>query len=257
MEQRPSQVSFYLAIGCLTLSICLFLVVVGILYQKWQSPSTVDPPPMPDMSAQGDDRGEIPRNYAWEDLEAELDDYLPPVLDEGRVRIAPPKRWLKAPRSKEYLARFWINRVTLPRITVTAAEAEFDEPATVEPDNVAEFVELVSDSIPEDERSRILKPAATIILGDRPCVHYVIQSKPTRFQRSGPATKYEQHVLKTLHAGRLYTVTLDAFGSTVSQYRDKACAVMAGLQFVDADQDDSKSDAPDSTPSEDSESADS
>jgi hypothetical protein len=235
MEQRPSQVSFYLAIGCLTLSICLFLVVVAFLYQKLTTPSPSETGPTANGPAEPEDGRDEPGSYAREDLETELDEYLPVVLDEGRVRIAPPKRWFKQPRSKEYLARFDTRRIELPRITVTAQDAPFDDPTTINSENLAAFAELVLAGISEEDQKRILETAKPMVLGGRHCVRYVIQSKPTRFKRSGPAITYERQVLKTLNQGRIYTVTLDVFESTMEQYRDKGYAVMAGLDFVEAE----------------------
>jgi hypothetical protein len=237
MDKRPSQVSFYLAILCLTLSICAFAVVVGFLFQKWNTRPSGDT-----VSKQEDTTNQVVPDddaidrYEMKDLEPELGEYLVAHLDEQRVRVAQPKQWPPRPRSNEYLVRFDTRVVDLPRITVTVEEADFDEPRTVSEENLADFVKLVQASIPEADSQRMLEPVKPMMLGDKPAARYVMESKPTRFKRTESARTYERQILKTLHEGRIYAVTLDVFSGTIQQYRKKGYAVLAGLQFVGPDE---------------------
>jgi hypothetical protein len=237
MDKRPSQVSFYLAISCLTLSICVFVVVVGVLYQKWNPPENGGPPTAQNSPTKLEDFAGEPDRYALEDLNVELGEYLNAELDEGRVKIAPLMGWQLPSRSKDYLVCLKQSQaVALPRITVTVEEASLDDLQTVDEDNLDQLSRFVLDGMPEGDRKRIIEPIKPLVLGDTPCIRYVIRSKPTRFKKSAPARTYERQVLKTLQKGRLYTVTLDVFESTIKDYRDAGYAVMAGLQFIEPEE---------------------
>ena len=238
MDKRPSQVSFYLAISCLILSICVFVVVVWVVYQKWNPPQNGKPQTVQnDPPSKLEDFTGEPNRYALKDLNVELGEYLNADLDEGRVKIAPLMGWQLPSRSKDYLVYLNQSRaVALPRITVTVEEASLDDLETVDEDNLDQLSRFVLDGMPEGDRKRMIEPIKPLVLGDTPCIRYVIRSKPTRFKPSGPARVYERQVLKTLREGRIYTVTLDVFESTIKEYRDAGYAVMAGLQFIEPEE---------------------
>ena len=232
MEKRPAQSSLYLAVSCLILAICVFLVVGGMLLRNWNQASLPNGVKL--------DRDELsslePRRYTLQELNVPLGDCFPAPLDAGRVKVAAPTQWRPRPRSSKYVARFVLDatrRAPLPMITVTADAAKFDEPQTASEENLTEFLELMFDSLTEDERRRVLESPKPIVLGDVACVRYVLRSKPTRFKQLPAPKIYEQQILKTLHKGRVYTVTLDVFESTLEQFRNTGYAVMAGLQFVE------------------------
>ena len=69
MDKRPSQVSFYLAIICLTFSIGLFALVGAVLYRKWTTPVNGGPAPAPEESTQPEVSDDAPVIYSLEDLE--------------------------------------------------------------------------------------------------------------------------------------------------------------------------------------------
>lgn len=72
----------------------------------------------------------------------ELGDYLPP-LDDGRLELAPPKDWVVAPRSSEYIVRFQAEAgSTYPSVLVEANPSERFK--TVTPENLEAFAKSVA-----------------------------------------------------------------------------------------------------------------
>src|SRR5690554_5530732 len=74
-----------------------------------------------------------------------VDDYLGVALDGGRVRIAPPSQWIRAPRSSKYLAAFLRTRDSqVPRIVVNAGSSPYANFDRVGEDNVIDFAAEVT-----------------------------------------------------------------------------------------------------------------
>ncbi|MGQ9505864.1 MAG: hypothetical protein ACUVQG_13730 [Thermogutta sp.] len=72
----------------------------------------------------------------------ELGDYLPP-LDGGRLELAPPKDWVVAPRTREYIVRFQADPGSnYPSVVVAANSSERFK--TVTPENLEEFAKSVA-----------------------------------------------------------------------------------------------------------------
>ena len=84
---------------------------------------------------------------------SEVESYLPP-LDEGRVKIAPPKGWHTLPRNSKFLVRFTRKKgISYPAIIVTVKQ--FDEIGEVTDKNINEYAKLLDSPGDNLERRRI------------------------------------------------------------------------------------------------------
>ena len=122
-------------------------------------------------------------------------------LDEGRLRAAPPVEWYVEPRAKDYVARFVFDRMRqspLPRITIEARDADFQQPRDVNQANLREFLELFTNSLSEDTRQAVEGDLLMLVLGDVPCVAYKLNKQFRVGNRVYPA---EREVLVTLSQG--------------------------------------------------------
>ncbi|MFV1964869.1 MAG: hypothetical protein ACC628_05565 [Pirellulaceae bacterium] len=161
----------------------------------------------------------------------ELSDYLP-VLDDGRVEIAPPAGWNVLPRGGSHLTRFYKNnRNGLPRIEVKVEDRRYGDISTVTTDNVGKFAERVAAEL-EERGKRLLEPVIPMVLGEVPCARYVTLLQLTMGEKTISAER--QHLL-VLHGGRLYTIDLSVLPATLKQSRDAAYAICSGLRFVAGD----------------------
>ena len=162
---------------------------------------------------------------------------LPPLapqlgaaLDDGRIRIAGPEGWRLQPRSQEYLALFLEDpQDRFPRILITHEEGDPGAFQTLTEDNVDAFAKSLAEQLDEAERDvREIRP---MIIGERPCVRYVIFGKTNLH-------KVETQHLTTVVDGRIYRVDLTDYRQTteeeppIKKHRDHAYAVMAGLDFI-------------------------
>ncbi len=92
------------------------------------------------------------------------------TVDAGRIAVASPAGWARAPRSKDYLVRYTPTaQKTYPSITVTAAEppAGFTKVTAA---NQQEFVTAVAATLAEtftaDGKSTLLKQPAPLTIGE-------------------------------------------------------------------------------------------
>ncbi len=173
----------------------------------------------------------VVKRYTIEQIGETLGGYLPP-LDNQRLRIAPPADWHVQPRSRKYLARFVFDathRSPLPRITVTVDDANFDEPSELDDKSLGLFLDLLDSKMSDSARKGLIEPMKPMILGDIPCVRYVVGKVYRRGNRKIPG---ESQIVKTLHAGRIYTVTLDAYRGTLLGHHNEAYVVVAGMVFL-------------------------
>lgn len=152
------------------------------------------------------------------------------ALDDGRVRVAGPDSWRPQPRSQEYLAMFLKDpKDKFPRILVTCEAGDPVGLDTLTEENVEAYASTLAAQFDEDQRK--IQEIRPMILGDRPCVRYVIFGKTTLH-------KVETQHLVTIVGGRIYQVDLTAYRQTteaeppIKEYRDHAYAVMAGLDFL-------------------------
>lgn len=174
------------------------------------------------------------RHYTVDQIGEELGGYLPP-LDKQRLHIAPPAGWHVEPRSSKYLARFVFDethRSPLPRITVTAEDADFDEPVDLDEKSLGLFLDLLDSALSDSARKGMLEPMKPMVLGDVPCVRFVVGKV---YRRGNKKIRGECQIVKTLHAGRIYTVALDVYRGTLLEHHNEAYVVVAGMEFLAGD----------------------
>jgi len=171
------------------------------------------------------------QRYTVDQIGETLGGYLPPI-DDGYLRVAPPAGWRVLPRSNKYLVRFVhdpTRRVALPRITITVTSAGFDEPYELDEDALFEFQDLVEQEMSDAEQKSLVEPIKLLVLGDVPCLRYVIKKG---FEQQGKTIQGECQVIKTLHAGRIYTINLDVYRGALIAHKNSAYVVVAGLEFL-------------------------
>ncbi len=209
-----------IALVCL---IVLFLYLTIRIGRQGRAPAV---PPAPSAPAPSEIYA-----YAVDELPA-LAAYLSADLDAGRLRAAPPIDWFVAPRDKQHLAQFVLDRTgqsPLPRIRIDARDAPFRQLRDVTRENLPEFLALFPATLDDATRGATAGRILMLRIGDVPCLRY---TQNLEF-RVGPR-KYagERGVLVTLRQGRLYTVTLDVYVGKLDVYNGDAFAVIAGLQFL-------------------------
>jgi hypothetical protein len=210
-----------LAVGLVCVTI-LFLYLTIRVGRQGNSSTVPTAPPSTSPS-------EI-HHFAVGDL-SPLATYLSDDLDEGRLRVAPPKAWYVAPHDKKYLVEFlWMRQSALPRITIEASDASFPQLRDVTEANLPEFREKFIALLDESTRQTVDENAVMLIVGGIPCLAY---SLTKQFRVGTLEVPGEREVLVTLHKGRLYTVTLDVRAGRLVDYNGDAFAVVAGLQFVE------------------------
>ena len=139
---------------------------------------------------------------------------LPPIdpdtalsVDEGRVAVASPKGWHRAPRSKDCLVRYQRGiKKPYPAVTVTAS----DPPAGIESvgkDGEAAFLEAMASQLAErftkDGKSTLTRGPTAVVLGD----HFgVAWAAPGRTKTGGVTESIDCLSYAVVLNGRLYTV---------------------------------------------------
>ncbi len=162
-----------------------------------------------------------------------LDATMPPV-DDGRLLIAPPQGWGRAPRSENYLVQFYLDpsrQARLPRIVVHVEPWEHESISTVNSDNVLPFAELVKQQINPET---LAEPVLALMIGQRACARYVVRAAINFRSSDGTSSQrvtIERQVLETVVNNRRYTLDLQVHPGTIVRYRDHAYAVLAGMQF--------------------------
>ena len=155
-----------------------------------------------------------------------LDEYLPP-LDDGKLELAGPKDWKRMSREAKYLARFVKgDPLGLPRVLVTAEQADIAQFETADEENVVEFANIIGARL-KDGKATVLEPSRPMMIGQHAFARYVLRAK---FKNAN----IERQMLQTLVGGRLYTIDLQvADGELLKhrEHRDAAYAVAAGLKF--------------------------
>jgi hypothetical protein len=150
-----------------------------------------------------------------------LGSYLP-VLDEGRVEVAPPKGWTPKSRREDYLCAFGQERgASVPAIVVKVSPVAIDGFEDVAEENVADFAAALQAEL---DPKHLAEPARPMIIGDHAFARYVkkaaIENLPAEVQ-----------MLETVHAGRAYTIELRVRSKDLTKHRDAAYAVAAGIKF--------------------------
>ena len=165
-----------------------------------------------------------------------LADAIP--VEPGKLEVSGPVDWGLAPRSSDYIARFYLDRTRrtrLPRIWLTAKTIPEPAIATVTKENVVEYATNVAKQLASESDQELLEPVIPMLIGNRPCARYV---RKTRFKfKDGNNVRSivaERQILVTMVAGREFTVDLHILPGEIKQFRDLAYAVLAGIKFLDA-----------------------
>jgi hypothetical protein len=176
-----------------------------------------------------------PRIHRFDPRElAELGGYVEDV-DDGRLSLAPPVEWRRKLRDKAYVAQFVLTAQSpFPRITVHVRKAGFRAPRNVTDENsLLQFLDQIKASLDRDS-VKTLEGPQPLILGDVPCVRYVILMGFHMKSESGAEDRSfrgDREVVETLTQGRIYSVILDTYEGKIEDYRRDAYAVVAGLRF--------------------------
>ncbi|NMC21868.1 MAG: hypothetical protein GYA33_15775, partial [Thermogutta sp.] len=85
-----------------------------------------------------------------------LGDYLP-LLDEGRLEMAPPKAWAVAPRSPKFIVRFQSDpSAPYPSVVVTAEDCEQFRDVTEK--NISQYLKFIAAEMEAAGRSGTVRP---------------------------------------------------------------------------------------------------
>ena len=169
------------------------------------------------------------QQLAVADLTTPIGEYMPRPLDGGILEIAGPESWdWKNPSSDQHLVGFIPAGVltlnSFPRILVSVEDAADYSMQTADAGNIAQLAEEIGAELPEKTTA---EPARPMIVGEHPCVTYVI------FARSGKAVVKRQFA-KVLVDGRIYTVMLEDYDRVFAKSRQAALTVVAGMRFLDS-----------------------
>jgi hypothetical protein len=186
----------------------------------------------PEAAAPVEEEAGIKRRAA-EDLPA-VGEYLP-VLDDGRVEIAPPEGWIDLPRTSKFLAAFAKDKASeYPRIQVTAEDSLIPVLGDLSEENVDQFVTVFDEKFKKKAAS-LPEPARPIYLGDKLYLRQVrlVAIKDRRLVLQS---------LATIEKGRMYKVELFCevdpadpadYATPLTAARDYAYAVAAHLAVVE------------------------
>ena len=78
----------------------------------------------------------------------------------------------------------------------------------------------------------MLEPIRPMVLGDVPCLRYVVSKG---YKLGDKVIQGECQVVMTLHAGHIYTVSLDVYRGTLIANKNRAYVVVAGMDFLTPD----------------------
>lgn len=154
-------------------------------------------------------------------------------LDTARVEIAPAKGWRRLDRDSRYLIRFSASKARNNPLPMAQffGEPESFETNELTVEQLPKYVELINKELEEQNRAKSLRPSdepVGMVIGDRPCVRYVIQAILRIGARQIPIDK---QVLVTTVNGRRYTLVLQVARGQIPNYRDASYAMFAGMKF--------------------------
>ncbi len=152
--------------------------------------------------------------------------YIPRPLDGGKLEIAAPDSWDWKNPSSDHLVAFLPAGVrtlnSSPRILVSVEDASRYSMQTADAGNIAQLAEEIGAELPEKTTA---EPARPVIIGEHPCVTYVM------FAREGE-TVVRRQFAKVLKDGRMYTVILKDLNQVFAKSRQAALTVVASMRFV-------------------------
>jgi hypothetical protein len=173
------------------------------------------------------DGGGAPKQPGQIDVEElpGVGDYLPRILDDGRMKVAPPTGWLPAELPIGYLVRFMPEheKGKFPSILIKA-EAFAGEPSTVTADNLDQFVQQVKSRLADEKKPNVKVEPRRIGDFAGAFYDYVVRSKD--------GSERDHVVLETAFDGRLYSFQLHTVKGESGDYLKYLYAVAKGVQFV-------------------------
>lgn len=176
---------------------------------------------------QADDGGGPPKQPGQIDVEGlpDVGDYLPRILDGGRMRVAPPTGWLPAELPTGYLVRFMPEREEgkFPSILIKA-EAAPGEPSAVTADNLDQFVEQVKGRLTDEGKGKVKVEPRRIGDFAGAFYDYVVRSRD--------GSERDHVVLETAFDGRLYSLQLHTVKGEAGDYLSYLYTVANGVEFV-------------------------
>jgi hypothetical protein len=164
------------------------------------------------------------KKHAVDELRVKIGAYVLPQ-DQGRLQVACPQGWDWASAPGEYVLGFHRKNNSLddlPRMLLAAQESPFPDLKDVGESQLTEFVQAVSRALGDQA---LETPVTPVMAGSTACAVYVelVKWKHGRVPRL---------VVKTVVAGRLYTINLDVPEQQFAKYRDAAYAVAASIKVI-------------------------
>jgi hypothetical protein len=164
-----------------------------------------------------------------------LGEPLPP-LDDGRVLVAPPAKWIRLPNSAKYLCRFQkTDQEPYPRIIVTVEN--FEPVFNASAQNLGDYLKHVKADLDEEARRKqaegkgdgkpkLLEPVDTFVVDGR---FYGVRY--ARRARTSEGDIFEQYYVETVKGGRRYVLELRDLDTTAARLKPFLYAVAVGLKF--------------------------
>jgi len=169
---------------------------------------------------EGDAGPSVP-NLAQPDMPP-LGDYLP-LLDEGRLEMAPPKNWAVSPRSTKFIVRFQSDpSAPYPSVVVTAEDcAQFRD---VSEKNVTQYLKFVAAEMEAAGRSGTVQPGR---IGQMVGVVYQRRVKV----KDSLGTILDQLYFDTVRGGRRYRFQLWANSDIMDLAKPAFLSILNGTRF--------------------------
>ena len=156
-------------------------------------------------------------------------------FDSDRLQVAVPVGWRSLGPTRKVVARFAEDFDSLPRIWIRAealSAYRIEEIEDLTAENVRSFADQLAKEL-QRRKVKLLEPVKPMSVGNRFFARYVISTRFTTRDRHGSPTakQTERQILKTVAAGRVYTVDLHVPVGEIPEHRNIGYAVMAGLKI--------------------------
>ena len=154
-----------------------------------------------------------------------LDDSIGP-LDDGHIKISPPKGWYPLSRSRKWIVHLKMSRVmNYPRIGVTAED--YENVFNVSEANAGEFAEQIATTLGRSgQAAKLAGPVGPIKIGRFVGITYQRRAKVGK-------NYVDRLFVETVVAGRKYAIELWALRGTLKRYRPYLMATAAGIEFLE------------------------
>lgn len=176
----------------------------------------------PNKQGQPQDKQEEKVEYVLPDIAGlpEVGAGLPP-LDDGRIVISGPEKWVRAPRNDAVYLAMWRGSMKsrYPRLLVRVAEA--DEIKQLKPEYADEFTQNLAKELEKD--------VISTAIGDRTWCYYEYKA------RAASGTPLDVAVLLTVFDGRQYEVELSCVRGTLNEFKPLAFAVAKSIELKPAE----------------------